>query len=231
MNSYSSLRNKRILIIAPHPDDEAICCGGLIMLAKKENAHVHVLYMTIGSSRQFLTGKTTSRERLPEARKAAEFGNFTYTVGFEGNSFMRLDTLAQKDLIEKIEDEVHREKPDIITIPSHVSFDQDHRTAATAAITALRPIPSTLRHQAKIILEAEEPYVWTTDSPPPHNFYFDISDVFEEKLQLLACHKTQLREDPFPRSLENLRRLAGLRGCEIGVQYAEAYHLLRGQLF
>lgn len=223
------LQDKKILIISPHPDDEAICCGGLIMLAKKEKAAVSVLYMAVGASRQFVTGKTSAQERLPEIKEAADFGNFTYTIAYQGDEFMRLDSLPQKELIEKIEDQVQEFKPDIVCIPPASSFDQDHRAAATAAITALRPLPKTLRHQPTLIFAYEEPYSWTISRPFEPNFYFDISTVFKEKISLLKCHKTQVRNDPFPRSSENLERLAGLRGCEISVKYAEAYHLLKGQ--
>lgn len=222
--------NKNILIIAPHPDDEAICSGGLIMLAKKKNAKVYVLYMAVGQSRQFLTGQTDANERLPEIKKAAEFGNFEYSIAFQGTEFMRLDASPQKELIEVIEDTTKKFKPHIVSIPFRNSFDQDHRAVSQACITAFRPLPTSLHHQPSIILEAEEPYTWSAENPFTPNFYIDISDTFDEKIELLQCHTTQLREDPFPRSPENLKRLAGLRGSEISTQYAEAYHLIKGKL-
>ncbi len=224
------LTGKNIFIIAPHPDDESICCGGLIMLAKKEKANVHVLFMAVGYSRQFLTGKTNAIERIAELKKAAKYGNFTHELAFKGEAFMKLDYMPQKELIEIIENTTEKYKPDIICIPSRDSFDQDHRAVAEACITAFRPLPKTLRHQAKIILEAEEPYSWGKKLPFVPNLYFDISDVFHEKIELLKCHATQLRQDPFPRSPENLKRLAGMRGSEISTVYAEAYNLLRGQI-
>src|SRR3989338_3723617 len=202
------LNDKKVLIVAPHPDDEAICCGGLIMLAKEKGAKVFVLYMAVGASRQFLTGKTTNKERLPEIKKAASFGNFDYKIGFDGDEFMRLDSLPQKSLIEIIEDVSHGFKPDIVTIPFSGSFDQDHRAVSTACLTAFRPLPKQLRHQPKVILESEEPYSWTVNTTFLPNFYFDISDLLEAKLKLLTCHQTQVRQDPFPRSPDNLKRLA-----------------------
>lgn len=224
------LAGKNILIIAPHPDDESICCGGLIMLAKKEKASVHVLFMAIGYSRQFLTGKTNATERIAELKKAAKYGNFTHELAFKGKAFMRMDAMPQKELIENIENTTQKYKPDIICIPSRESFDQDHRAVAEACITSFRPLPKSLRHQAKMILETEEPYSWGKKISFVPNFYFDISDIFDEKITLLKCHASQLRTDPFPRSPENLRRLAGLRGSEISTTYAEAYSVLRGQL-
>lgn len=223
------LKDKKILIIAPHPDDEAICSGGLIMLAKNNGAIVHVLFMTIGTSRQFSAVETSANIRIPEAKKAAKYGNFSYKIAYEGKEFMRLDTVPQKDIIEIIEDTSHSFKPDIVCVPNRYSFDQDHRAVSLACITAFRPLPQSFRHQAKIILECEEPYTWTTEESFKPNFYFDISNVMGEKISLLKCHKTQLRHDPFPRSPENLRRLAGMRGCDISVEYAEGYNLLKGQ--
>lgn len=223
----SFLKDKKLLIIAPHPDDEAICNGGLIALAKKEGSLVYVLYMSIGESRQFLTKKTDPRERLAESKKAALTGNFKYEVAFTGKPFMRLDSMPQKDLIEKIEDVSENFKPNIVVIPFRYSFDQDHRAAATACITTFRPIPRNLRHQPNMIIESEEPYTWTTQDHFSPNVFFDISNVFDEKIKLLKCHKTQIRKDPFSRSPDNLRRLAGIRGCNAGVQYAEAYNLLK----
>ena len=223
-----NIRNKTILIISPHPDDEAIGCGGLIAKAKGNKSDVFVLYICVGSSRQFVTGKTSAADRLPEIKHAAQFGNFKYKIAYQGKAFMRLDTIPQKDLIEIIEDVTEKVKPEIVCLPFRHSYDQDHRAVATAAITAYRTLPRTIRHQPKMILEYEEPYTWTTDTLFHPNMYLDISDIFNEKMKLLNCHASQMRRDPFSRSPENLERLAGIRGCEIGTKYAESYRILRG---
>lgn len=224
------LKNKKILIIASHPDDEAIGCGGLIMLAKQKKAKVFVLFMSIGNSRQLITKQTNADQRMKETDRAARYGSFNYEIAFRGKQFMRLDILPQKELIEKIENVSYDFKPDIVCIPFRYSFDQDHRAVSTASITAFRPLPQSLVHQPSIILEYEEPYSWTIDKQFLPNFYINIAGVMEEKIMLLKCHKTQLRKDPFPRSPENLQRIAGIRGAEIGIAYAESYYLLREQL-
>lgn len=221
------LKNKKILIISPHPDDEAICCGGLIMKAKKDGDKVFVLYMSTGGSRQFTNGETKEDDRIDEAFKAAAHGGFEMDIAFRGTS-TKVDTIPQKELIEYIENVVQDFKPDIAVIAYRNSYAQDHRAVAEASISAFRPMPGHLHHQPKMILEYEEATRWPSASNP--NFYIDISDVMEEKINLYKCHTTQFVEDPHPRSYENLRRLAGLRGTEIGVKYAEAYNLLRGQL-
>ena len=223
------LKDKQILIVSPHPDDEAIDSGGLIMLAKRQGAKVFVLYMATGASRQFTTGKgeTFEDQRIEEAGNASDFGGFDYNIAF-GNISTKVDTLPQKDLIEAIEDAVKEIKPDIVVIPYRDSYSQDHRAVATACVSAFRPIPEAIHPQPKLILEVEEPTVWP--SAPQPNFYFDISEVFKDKIELYKCHVSQLVKEPHYRSFENLERLAGMRGAEIGVRYAEAYRLLKGQL-
>lgn len=222
-----SLKDKRILIVAPHPDDESICCGGLVMKAKKEGARVFVMYISTGTSRQFQNGETTENERINEARNAANYGQFEYEIDFEGTS-TKVDMLAQKDIIECIEDRTQDFKPDIVVIPNQDSYSQDHRAVATACISAFRPIPQDLHHQSKMILEMEEACSWPKSFTP--NFYVDITGLFAEKIHLYSCHSSQVTKDPQYRSPENLERLAGYRGSEIGVIYAEAYKLLKGQL-
>ncbi len=222
-----NLKNKRILIVSSHIDDEAICSGGLIMRAKKEEANVFVIYMSTGTSRQFTNGETTENDRIGEAVNASDYGNFGHEIAFKGTS-TNLDMFSQKKMIEYIENITKLFKPEIVVIPYQQSYSQDHRAVAQACISAFRPIPENLHPQPKMILEIEEPTTWPVASQP--NFYVDISDVFEEKLKLYACHKTQMVQEPHYRSFENLRRLAGFRGSEIGVKYAEAYRFLRGQL-
>lgn len=221
------MKNKRILVVASHPDDEAICCGGLIMKAKKAKAKVFVLYMSTGGSRQFMNGKTTEKQRIREVSNALAYGGFMARIAFHKSS-TKLDTFPQKDLIEKIEDLVKALHPNIVVIPNQNSYNQDHRAVATACITAFRPIPNSLHPQPDMILEMEEATTWPVGFTP--NFYVDISKFMKQKLELYKRHTSQITKEPHYRSPQNLKRLAGLRGAEIGVKYAEAYNLLKGQL-
>lgn len=224
-----NLAGKRILIISPHPDDEAIGCGGLIMAAKGK-ADTVVFYLCVGESpRQLVTGFTGRDAREREIEKAAEFGQFWRRQKYDHQ--LLLDMAGQVNLIDAIEDEISTSHPDIICLPFGGSYNQDHRAAFTAGIAALRPVPRSIRHFVPAVLVYEEPYSWGVSSEGfKPNFYLPLTpELLAGKLDLLACHASQVRADPFPRSSENLTRLAGLRGAEIGVGAAEAYMLLRGQ--
>lgn len=225
-----NLKNKKILVVAPHIDDEAICSGGLIMKAKKEGAKVFVLYIANGETRQFIgrAGRAPVMKRLKEAQKASVYGHFDYKIALRGDEITRLDSVPQKHLIELIENTNRTFKPDIVVLPYSNSFNQDHRAVAQAAITAFRPLPKTLMPQPRMILEMQEPYSWPVSSTP--NFYIDITEFMQERLKLYKLYKTQVPKDPFPRSVNNIKRFAGIRGCDISVKYAEAYNLLKGIL-
>lgn len=222
------LKNKKILIISPHLDDGIIGCGGLLAYAGKNNCEVFHLCMTIGRSRQLVTGNTDENIQQKELDDVAKAANFKYKILFTGKGFLRLDTIAQKDLVDPIEDTIQEFKPDVVCIPPPESYNQDHRATYTACITALRPIPRKIRHFVPIVLVFEEPYTWTTGKLLKPNFYIDTTGIEEEKINLMKLFKTQDREPPYSRSRENLIHYMRIRGSEVGLQSAEAYYLLRG---
>ncbi len=219
----------RMLIVAPHPDDEAIACGGLIAFAEDRHWDVHVLVMSVGECRQLVTGRTETDQRLTELEAAAREGGYRAEVKFVGPQFMRMDSLPRKEVCDAIEDAVEALRPDVVVIPPASSYDQDHRAVAEAALTALRPRPANLRHFVGTVLEADEPYWWRVDGnrPAPAFFLPLTAEQFERKAKLVRCHASQDRPDPFGRSTENLRRYAEIYGVEIGGGLAEAYRVIR----
>ena len=116
-------------------------------------------------------------------------------------------------------------RQDIICIPYRDSYNQDHRAVFTACITALRPVPKNVRHMPQIVLEYDEPYIWSIseDAFKP-NFYIELTEeILQNKIKAMKLHESQGRPDPFPRSTENLRRWAEIRGKEIGSHAAEGF--------
>jgi LmbE family N-acetylglucosaminyl deacetylase len=220
---------RRLLIIAPHPDDEAIATGGLIAFVRPSGWEVRVSVMAVGDCRQLATGRTEPGPRAAELSEAQRVGGYRAELVFVGDEFMRLDALPRKRLCDEIEDRVEAFRPDVVVVPPASSYDQDHRAVAEAAVTALRPRPRGLRHFVPTVLEADEPYWWRIDGQrPTPNFFVPLTDEqLALKLRVLACHASQDRPDPFGRSAENLRRYAANYGVEIGGGYAEAYRVLR----
>ncbi len=230
-------KSTKLLVLAPHNDDEALQCGGLIGKCLKEKAFVFVQFFCIGESRQLVIKNTSARQRLREIDAMKKFAKVKAEVMFTEDEFNRLDSVPQKDLIEKIENLIDKHKPTIIALPSSSSYNQDHRAVFDAAVAALRPVPRNLRYFTPMILECFEPYYWNLRGLKTPNSYLDLRERYKSgnlldfKIALYKCHKSQVRSNPFPRSPENLERQARLWGKEIGVEIAEAYHLLRMEIW
>ncbi len=223
----------RLLVVAPHPDDEADGVGGLIGKVKKENGAIMILYMGVGDSRQLVTGRTEGNTRLQEVEAVKKLTGAQVNVMYVEKDHVCLDTVPQKDMVEKLDDILEHFRPTIIAVPASSSYNQDHRATFDVCVAALRPTPRSVRHHVDHVLEYFEPYFWSSRPQKEPNAYLDLGEkfgagnLFDFKIQLYKCHATQVREDPFPRSIENLERLAHIYGKEAGIKLAEAYHVLR----
>lgn len=229
-------RKTRLLVIAPHPDDEADGVGGLIGKVKKMRGKTLIVYMGVGDSRQLVTGKTRGTDRLKEVAAVKKFTGADVKVMYIQKDHVKLDAVPQKDMVEKLDDIIEQFRPTVMAVPASSSYNQDHRATFDVCIAALRPTPKATRHFVDHVLEYFEPYFWSAREQKAPNAYLDLSEKFGKgnlldfKVQLYRCHATQVREDPHPRSIPNMERLAHVYGKEIGATLAEAYHVLRTTL-
>src|SRR3989344_4705017 len=136
-----TLARQRLLVIASHPDDEIFGCGGLIYRIKNEGGKVFVLFLTVGTTKDFSKkGVSTIDERMREIERAAKFLRFDgYRVAFPGNEFhLLLDSLPIKRVIDEIERgpdvSIEAVRPTIIAVPTSFDYNQDHRVANQAVI-------------------------------------------------------------------------------------------------
>lgn len=223
----------RLLVVAPHPDDEADGAGGLIGKVKKEKGKIKLVYMSVGDSRQLITGKTRGEDRLKEIEAVKKLTGADVEVMYAEKDHVKLDAKPKKEMVEKLDDIIESFRPNIIAVPTSSSYNQDHRATYEACIAALRPTPRSVRHYVDTVLEYFEPYEWGVRPHNAPNAYLDLGESFEKgnlfdfKARLYRCHATQVRKGSFPRSLENLEHLAHVYGKEAGVEMAEAYHVLR----
>lgn len=226
------LKNQKILIIAPHPDDEIVGCGGLIAKAKGQGGMVFVHFLTNGNTKDYSkTGKSTAKERSREIEKVAEFLKYdNYYISFEGNSHhLKLDQIPQIDLINAIESRspisMEKIRPTIVIFPSSDSYSQDHKAAAYATFAACRPASGRLKFQSRMVLSYEIPAdQWNLKALPPPNFFIKLSPGhLKKKIAALKLYRSQLREHPNPRSINTLKSLANIRGAQSGSNLAEAF--------
>jgi LmbE family N-acetylglucosaminyl deacetylase len=229
-------KDKRILVVAPHADDEAIGCGGLILKAVAQGAQVSILVVSVGDLVRVGDGgeKRTGTERVDEVERVRQFYKAHDAEVFmtDEQRHMRLDVIPRRDLVAVLEREarlsIQNVKPHFVLLP-FPSYNQDHEAVCRAGITACRP------HDPRAL--SVPPAVWLYEYPPnswclPHerftpNVYVDISEHLQGKIDSYLLYESQARSGMHQNSPENIKTLALLRGKEVGVEAAEAYQALR----
>lgn len=224
-------RHKKLLVIAPHPDDEVIGSTGLIKKIKGQGGKVYVQYLCVGDTRDFSAqGTSRMQTRVKEIKKVARFLKLDdYHIAFQGNEHLKLDLVGQKDIMGIIERDspvsLEKIKPDIVVFPSLYSYNQDHRLAAQAAHAALRPQEKTTKHFVPVVLAYEMPLDgWSLQHQIVPNFYVSLSrQDLKTKTLAMSYYRSQMRPAPNPRSLDAIKALARLRGSQSGSLLAEAF--------
>ena len=216
----------RVLVIAPHPDDEVLGCGGTIVRHAKQGDSVYVCIVTKAYapdwSEEFL------KNRPLEIAESNKILNITRTY-FLDYPTVKLDTIPQKELNEAIAKVVSEISPQVLYVPHRGDLTTDHRLVFDAAMVVVRPKPvavikRVLSYETLSETEWAAPFPESAFMP---NVYVDISDALETKLKAMAAYKTELKEYPHPRSLEAISALAKVRGSAIRVEAAEAFMLVR----
>lgn len=229
----SFLKKQRLLVLAPHADDEVFGCGGTIAKMKDIGAEVYVLVVSVGDvlhysakSQEMISGDT----RYAEFEGAMKFLKVDdYEVIFNDSKMhLRLDAIPRRDLVDYFERgcklAIDKIKPTMIILPA-ASYNQDHEAVFRAGFTACRPHLPDVKPFQKIVLSCDNPAIsWSLEREKFHpNFYVDISDYLDKKLKAVSFHKSQMKPSIHHASIENIEYLAKVRGREISVDAAEAF--------
>jgi N-acetylglucosamine malate deacetylase 1 len=216
----------RVLVVAPHPDDETLGCGGTLMRLHKEGAELAWL---------IATGISEKAGWAPERvqQRDAEIAQVARLVGISSVFNLRLpttqlDALPMGDLINQFSAVFKSFEPEQVFLPNRSDAHTDHRVAfdAAAACTKWFRFPSVRRVLAYETIS--ETGFGLGAQPEFHpNYFVDISDFLERKLEVMAVYQSELGTFPFPRSIQAIRALATVRGAASGFVAAEAFQLLR----
>ncbi len=230
------LSKQRLLVVAPHADDETAGAGGLMARVKDASGQVFVKIMSTGDLLHFdttgkRTKKATRKEELAAAMRMLDVDD--WEIVFEDDRLhLRLETLPRREITDAIERRgrlaTEKIRPTMIVLPAP-SFNQDHEAVYRAGITACRPHLSSMKAFQNFVLVADAPQLsWGRPMTFRPNFYVDISGRYLDlKLKAFACHRSQLRPEPSQGGLGALRLLAEMRGREISVAAAEAFECYR----
>ena len=225
--------SKRILVIAAHPDDEVLGCGGTIARHADAGDQVQVLIVAEGATSRLLQRDrdVASEELSLLAQAAHEAGEILGAQGVELLDFPdnRLDSIDRLDVIKRIEERIARYQPQVVYLHHAGDVNVDHRRLHEAVVTACRPTPG---HPVRRLLsfEVASSSEWQPPGSAPAfqpNWFVDISDQWHRKRDALVAYASEMRPWPHARSLEALEHLARWRGAQVGVEAAEAFCLLR----
>jgi LmbE family N-acetylglucosaminyl deacetylase len=215
-----------VLVVAPHPDDETLGCGGVLLRHKSLGDSVHWLIVTAMDPIRFGAERTE--------RRSAEIENVASAYGFDSTtrlefSASRLDEVPCSDLVAAIGAVVSKFQPNTIYLPFPGDAHTDHRAVhfAAAAATKWFRYPFVKRVLACEIASETDFGLAPDGLAFRPNYYVDISPWLEKKLAIMRLYAGEMGEHPFPRSEAAIRALATLRGAQSGFAAAEAFMLLK----
>ena len=220
--------NKSILVIASHPDDEAIGCGASIARHIDEGDKVCIITLTNGvNSRDDVQTKDAQERNEAAVNSINSLGAKWLGSGdFPDN---KMDSIPLIDVVKFIESFKESFYPDIIYVHSPTDLNIDHRIAASATLTAYRPQPNEKYseiHFFEISSSTDYTVKQLEDSFEP-NLYINIDNYWENKLKALKFYDMEMHPDPHSRSYKKIKSLAEFRGAQSGMKLAEAFQVVR----
>ncbi len=219
------MSKNKILVVAAHPDDEVLGAGGTILKHIKDRDQVNILILSDGETSRGVGNITTRRN---QAKKAAKILGVKKII-LEKLPDNKFDSLPLLEIVKKVEKVISEIKPNIIYTHFSDDLNIDHRLTFQAVLTACRPQPGFF---VKKILSFEilSSTEWQKKKKKNlfcPNYYNNISNFIDKKINALTVYADELRPYPHPRSKAGVKILAQYRGLEVGYKYAEAFEIVR----
>ena len=209
----------RVLVLAPHNDDEVLGVGGTIKRHVNEGDSVYVCEVTSGIHYQDLQAEAREAHALLGVKESF----------FLNQPVGQLKTMNQMDLNQSIVRIVDNIQPEIVYLPFIGDMHFDHREVTESTLVALRPIGNYSVREI-LMYETLSETGWNLPSSERAfipDTWVDISGTIEDKIGAMKCYRSQLLEFPHPRSEDAIVALARYRGSTVGVPYAECFMQVR----
>jgi len=216
-----------VLVCVAHPDDETFGCGGTIAKHIKDGDKVYCISFTDGvSSRKNIKSKDIKSRELSKKKseKILGFKWLTNSLLFEDNKLNYTNLL---NVIKIIEEAKKKVKPNIVYTHFVEDLNIDHRIVAEATLTAFRPIKNNFEKIFSFEVPSATDYRYYKKKQFTPNFINDISKFWKIKKKAILAYKAELQKFPNSRSLKGIETLAKYRGLQNGLNYAEAFILVK----
>jgi len=217
---------KKILIVAPHPDDEILGCGGIMKKFACVGDEVYVLVVTRGTPKMYSDDRIDNVRR--EAIKAHQILGVSETRFFDFHA-PELDITSNAAISIKISALLAEWQISDLYLPHRGDIHHDHGVVFNASLVAARPVGNyTVKniYCYETLSETEWAPPFGNDAFIPNHF-INIEMEMKSKLEAMRCFKSQVRPFPSTRSLETIEALAKFRGATVGFKRAEALMTIR----
>jgi LmbE family N-acetylglucosaminyl deacetylase len=227
---------QRLLVISAHPDDEVLGCAGTVRRLVNQGWAAQLVVMSAGIAGRFESNQAEQfhlkesqiklRRELERAAVVTGYRN-VIAMDFPDN---RLDTISRMDLVHELRPIIASFQPQIVFTQHPGDYNWDHERTFDAVMMAARANPPDFSPEEIRTFEV----LSSTEraSQEPHrlfcpNLYVNVSSTIDVKKLAMTYYSTEYRDYPHPRSREAIEYLARKRGNEVGLAYAEAFHVVR----
>lgn len=224
---------RRALVVAAHPDDEVLGCGGTLARLAAHGWQTHALILAEGATSRDVSRDASARAdelrglALSAERAHRVLATASLVVGDLPDN--RMDTVALLDVVKRVESAVNDIRPTRVFTHHQGDVNVDHRVTHEAVQAACRPLPGSPVREL-YFFEVASSTEWRASAGSgafqPSGF-FDVTDYMDAKQAALACYEAEMRDWPHPRSHEAISALAAWRGATVGVAAAEAFEVGR----
>jgi len=222
----SSYAGKRVMVVAPHPDDETLGVGGTIAKYSAQGADIFVLI--VSGHLPPLYSRKDYDKTVHEAQSAFKL------LGVSQSAFLEIPaTMMNSEPLHKVNRRISKIindfKPHIVFCP-YPDRHIDHRLIFDSVMVATRPVGIGRDIEILAAYETLSETHWNAPHIEPNftpNWVVDITEQIDNKLDALSCYKSQISDFPGPRSIEAVEALAKFRGTQAGFGYGEGFHVIR----
>ena len=219
--------SETVLVVAPHPDDETLGCGGSIMKWVEEGKTVHWLIVT-NMSPEYGFDENKCAKRQGQIKEVASRLGVASVIdlAFEPAGLSSLD---EREVIRAVYDVFQSVKPSIVLSPFGDDIHSDHRVVFDALLAASKSFrsPFVKRFLCYETISETDYGLDPNRAAFKPNVYFDISPYLDSKIETLEIYEGEIHPFPFPRSTDAVCALAKLRGSQCNVEAAEAFMLIK----
>jgi len=218
--------NKKVLVIAVHPDDETLGCGGTLL--KHRNNGDSIFWLILTKANQRITSiPEIVNQQAAYCKLVAEKYQFKSWKQLEFLT-TELDRYPLGNIIQEISKYINEIKPEYIYLHHHADVHSDHKVAFDAVYSCTKNFRYPFIEKLLIFETLSE-----TEFAPslPRNAFVpnvfnDVTGFMDEKIEIMQLFTTELMDEPYPRAISTIKALGRYRGSRIGVEYAESFQLL-----